>query len=106
LNHFKLAEMHKGWFVGNFSPSAIKTVAFEIAVKTYQSGDREDAHFHLIATEITLVQSGKVEMAGKQWDAGDIIVLAPGEITDFTALTDAVTVVVKMPCVSNDKYLV
>ena len=45
-------------------------------------------------------------MCGKEWSAGDVIVLEPGEVTDFEALTDAVNVVVKTPGASNDKYVV
>jgi len=45
-------------------------------------------------------------MLGKEWGSGDIIVLSPGDVTDFEALTDAVNVVVKTPGATNDKYLV
>jgi hypothetical protein len=45
-------------------------------------------------------------MCGKEWDAGSIVVLSPGDVTDFQVLEDAHTVVVKIPCVPNDKYLV
>ena len=37
--------------------------------------------------------------------AGDIAMVEPGEATDFVALTDAVTVVVKMPSAMGDEYL-
>jgi hypothetical protein len=33
------------------------------------------------------------------------VTIEPGEATDFTALTDTTTVVVKMPSVKGDKYL-
>lgn len=102
----KLDHMFKGWFVGNFEPTALTTEACEVAVKYYKAGETESAHFHKIATEVTLVVSGRVRMVGKEWGAGDIIVLGPGEVTDFMALTDAVNVVVKTPGASNDKYLV
>ena len=98
--------MFKGWFVGNFAPTALLTEACEVAVKRYRAGEQEEAHFHKIATEVTLVLSGQVRMAGKEWGPGDIIVLTPGEVTDFEALTDAVNVVVKIPGANNDKYLV
>jgi len=106
MNHANLNEMVKGWFVGEFSPTAFKTNACEVAVKSYKAGEKEDAHFHKIATEITLILSGRVRMAGKEWGAGDIIVLEPGDCTDFEALTDAVNVVVKTPGALNDKFLV
>lgn len=101
-----LDEMVKGWFVGNFTPTVHSTAACEVAVKRYKAGDRETAHYHKVATEITLVLEGRVRMAGKEWGPGSIIALSPGEATDFEALTDAVNVVVKTPGATNDKYLV
>jgi quercetin dioxygenase-like cupin family protein len=44
-------------------------------------------------------------MAGREWIEGDIVVLEPGEVSGFLALTDAVNVVVKTPGALNDKYL-
>lgn len=105
MNHARLEDMVKGWFVGGFTPTAHHTQACEVAVKHYNDGDSEAAHFHKIATEITLVISGRVRMAGREWSAGDIIVLNPGDVTDFEALTNAVNVVVKIPGLLNDKYI-
>ena len=101
----RLDQMVKGWFIGAFQPTAFSTDACEVAVKYYKAGDCEDAHYHKVATEITLILSGSVRMSGKDWHAGDIIVLEPGEVTDFLALTDAVNVVVKTPGASDDKYI-
>ena len=81
------------------------STACEVAVKHYAAGDREDVHHHRIATEITLIVSGEVEMMGRRWGAGDIVVVEPGEATDFVAHTDAVNVVVKLPSAAGDKYL-
>jgi quercetin dioxygenase-like cupin family protein len=104
--HANLRDMVKGWFVGGFTPNAFFTDACEVAVKQYKAGDYEASHFHKIATEVTLILSGRVRMAGSEWTAGDIIVLSPGEVTDFEALEDAVNVVVKVPGISDDKYIV
>ena len=97
--------MSKGWFVGNFSPSIIQTEAVEVAVKKYQAGFSEEWHFHRIATEITVIVSGEVEMNGQRFKEGDIVVIDPGEGTDFRAMTETVTTVVKIPGATNDKYL-
>lgn len=102
----KLEDMVKGWFVGGFEPAAFSTEACEVGVKHYTAGDREAAHFHKVATEVTLILSGKVCMRDQVWSTGDIIVLEPGDITAFEALTDAVTVVVKLPGALDDKYVV
>lgn len=104
MEKFKLADMTKGWFVGAFSPAAMRTPDVEVAVKHYKSGDSEAAHFHKVATEITLILEGTAEMCGEQLSEGDIVKLSPGEITPFKAITDVTTVVVKMPSVPQDKF--
>jgi quercetin dioxygenase-like cupin family protein len=105
VENFRLDDMIGGWFVGSFHPTALVTEECEVAVKTYSAGQTEQEHFHKIATEITLVLSGRVRMMGREWVAGDIIVLSPGEVTAFEAMTDATNVVVKIPGAINDKYL-
>ena len=105
MKHDRLDAMTKGWFLGDFLPTAFRTGACEVAVKHYRAGDHEGVHHHRIATEITVIVSGEVEMMGRRWQAGDIITVEPGEATDFTAITDAINVVVKLPGATNDKYL-
>jgi quercetin dioxygenase-like cupin family protein len=102
----RLDEMTRGWFIGDFTPSLLQTRAVEVAVMRYKAGDAERKHFHKIATEFTVVTQGEVEMNGRRYSVGDIIVMEPGEASDFHALTDAVTTVVKVPGAVNDKYLV
>ena len=105
MKHHRLEEMVKGWFVGDFAPTAYATKDCEVAVKRYNAGDREELHHHKIATEISLVLTGQVRMMGRVWKEGDIIVLEPGTATDFEAVTDAVNVVVKVPGAPEDKYM-
>ncbi|WP_026654819.1 hypothetical protein [Butyrivibrio sp. AE3003] len=102
----KLDSMTKGWFIGNFNPSLYKTNEVEIAVKSYKAGDYENKHYHKIATEYTVIIDGEVEMNGVRYKKNDIIVMEPGEATDFTAITDSTNVVVKIPGANNDKYIV
>ena len=106
MNHANLRDMVKGWFIGGFSPNAFLTEACEVAVKQYRAGEYEGEHFHKIATEITLILSGRARMCGREWGPGDIVVLSPGEATDFEALEDTVNVVVKVPGAPSDKYIV
>ncbi|AJJ19989.1 Uncharacterised protein [Yersinia intermedia] len=104
MKNFRIENMVGGWFVGAFQPTVLNSDACEVGVKKYNKGDKEEKHYHRIATEITYVIKGEVIMCEKVWKAGDIIVLSPGEETAFLALTDAVNVVVKVPGALNDKY--
>lgn len=97
--------MTKGWFIGDFIPTAFHTRDVEVAVKHYNTGDYDPAHYHKIATEITVLISGRADMNGVEYTTGDIITIKPGVSTDFRVLADnTVTVVVKIPGATNDKY--
>ena len=101
----RLDDMTKGWFVGNFTPTLFNTNDVEVAVKEYKKGQKESRHHHKIATEITVVISGKIRMNDIVYSKGDIIVMYPNEATDFEALEDTINAVVKIPGANNDKYL-
>jgi hypothetical protein len=105
LERHKLEKFIKGWFVGRFDPTLISTEAVEVAIKHYRAGNHEAEHYHKVATELTAIVSGRVRMSGEEFGAGEIVKIAPGRSTDFEALTDVTTVVVKMPCVAGDKYM-
>jgi quercetin dioxygenase-like cupin family protein len=102
----KLKDMFRGWVVGNFDPSLWKTDDVEVAVKNYKKGDYEPRHYHKIATEITVICKGRVLMNNELYEEGDIITIEPNEQTDFRALNDVITTVIKLPCTKGDKYLV
>ncbi len=104
MEKFELNEMVKGWFIGNFEPTLYQTDSVEVAVKHYKAGDFEGKHFHLIATEFTIILNGQAEMNGNVYVHNDIVKIKPGVSTDFKAITDVTTVVVKIPGAINDKY--
>ncbi len=100
-----LDEMIGGWFVGDFEPSVIRTKDFEVAVKSYKAGDKEARHVHKVATELTVIISGRVLMNSQEYEEGSIVEIPPNTSSDFEAIDDTVTVVVKTPSVSGDKYV-
>ena len=103
---FQLSDMKGGWFAGNFEPTLVRTGDFEVAVKSYKKGDYEKKHYHKIATEYTVITFGEVEMNKIKYSAGQIIRIDPGEATDFLVVSNiAITTVLKVPSVANDKYL-
>ncbi|MFO1161095.1 MAG: hypothetical protein U1E60_19795 [Reyranellaceae bacterium] len=104
MRHAQLGDMIKGWFVGDFDPSVLRTKECEVAVKRYDAADKETLHHHRIATEITVVVSGRVRMFGRDWEAGSIVIAEPSDATDFEALADTTIVVVKLPSITGDKY--
>ncbi len=100
----KLKDFIKGWFIGDFEPSLLKTNSFEVAIKRYKAGESENKHHHKLATEFTVIVTGEVIMNGVTYYENDIITILPYEATDFKCITDTITVVVKTPSIKNDKY--
>lgn len=99
-----LKEMIRGWFIGDFEPSLLKTKEFEVAVQSYSKGSIEKEHYHKLATEYTLILKGSALMQSKKYKEGDIVIIEPNEVTGFEALEDCQTLVVKVPSVKGDKY--
>lgn len=104
MKKFNLETYIKGWIIGNFEPTLLNTNDFEIAIKRYKKEDYEEPHYHKLATEWTIIVEGSVKMNDKIYYKNDIIKIEPNETTDFKCLTDVITVVIKIPCVKNDKY--
>jgi HAD superfamily hydrolase (TIGR01509 family) len=100
----KISDMIGGWFVGDFYPNILLSKDFEVAVKFYKKGDKEDWHVHKVGTEITVILDGQVKMRDNIYKHGDIILLEPNNGTSFEALSDVKTVVVKTPSAPQDKY--
>lgn len=101
----KLDDFVRGWFVGGFEPTLYKTTDVEVAVQRFKKGEKEVSHCHKIATEITVIISGRARMNEFILEPGSILRIDPGEYTEFEALEDTVTTVVKLPGALNDKYL-
>jgi quercetin dioxygenase-like cupin family protein len=104
VTHTHLDDMVRGWFVGDFGPSAVRMSEAEVAVQRFRAGDIEAEHHHRAAVEVTVIVSGRAIMCGREVTTGDILVLPPGTATSFQALDDTVTAVVKTPSVLGDKY--
>ncbi|GAB3478841.1 hypothetical protein [Marinomonas epiphytica] len=105
MTSYKLDSFVRGWIVGGFEPTLFKTTDVEVAIQSFKKGDKESSHCHKIATEITAIVNGKARMNGTIVAEGEIVKIEPGTFTDFEALEDTTTVVVKLPGALNDKYL-
>ena len=106
IEKFELQDMIKGWFIGNFHPTLLQTSEFEVAIKKYKKGDYEKTHLHKIAKEFTVIVTGAVKMNNVIYKEGEIVIINENVATDFEAITDTITLVVKTPSVTNDKYII
>lgn len=102
---YKLKDFKGGWVVGDFLPTLFASKDFEVAVKNYKKDDYEKKHHHKLATEITIIGKGSAEMNNVKYYEGDIIYLEPNDSSNFKALEDVITFVIKFPSIPSDKYV-
>jgi len=106
MKNFKLKNMTRGWFVGNFPSSAFQTDKCEATYKYFGKGETHEKHFHKISTEIILITTGEALINEKKFREGDILVVEPKEVISFKALTNTAIITIKVPSIPDDKYLV
>ena len=102
---FKEKDMVKGWLVGNFKPTCFDSKECEVAIKRFKKNDEEPTHYHKVATEITMVISGKIKMNDNCYKKGDIILVEPGEKVKFKSIKKSVVLSIKFPSITYDKYI-
>lgn len=99
-----LNEMTRGWFIGNFEPTAFATEDFEVGVLTHNKGEEWPAHYHKETFEINVLLSGKMMVQGKVINPNEIFIFNPYEVSDPVFLEDCKVLCVKTKSVPGDKY--
>ena len=100
-----LQNFKRGWIIGNFEPTLLKTDLFEIAIKYQKSGQYQQGHVHKVAKEYTVIVNGQCKINNEILVAGDVLILEPNQkFVKYECLKDSVNVVIKVPSVVGDKY--
>lgn len=102
----RIEDMKGGWFIGDFDPSVFKTNDFEIGYKLHPKGEKWDVHYHKVATEITYLIRGKMIIQDRELTTGDVFIIFPYEIADPVFIEDCEVIVIKVPSIVCDKYIV
>jgi len=100
----KLSDMTRGWFIGDFEPSVLRTRDFEVGILTHKKGETWPAHYHSVATEYNVLLEGRMRIAGEVVTPGDVFWFDPGDVADPEFLEDCRVCVVKTPSIIGDKY--
>jgi hypothetical protein len=99
-----LSEFWRGWFIGNFEPSILKTDQFEVGMLTHIKGEKWPKHYHAQHTEYNLLVKGKMAICNEVINEGEIFVLNPNEVADPEFLEDCLVLCIKQPSVPGDKH--
>ena len=104
MRKFNLSEMKRGWFIGNFIPSVLKTDLFEVGIMNHKKGEDWPNHFHSEATEYNVLLKGSMTVNGQKIKSGEIFILERKEPCKPIFKENCTIVCVKVPSVPGDKY--
>lgn len=104
MSKMNISEFKRGWIIGNFEPSILKS-DFEVMVRKDKKGDTFPRHFHKEATEYNVVINGKYKVDDEIYSSGDIFVIQPYKSSESECLESGEIVCVKNKSVRNDKYI-
>lgn len=98
-----LSVFTRGWFIGNFEPSVLKTSKFEVGVFKHSKGEDWPAHYHRSHDEYNVLVTGKMSIYGTIIEPESVFVVPKKCIVKPVFLEDCVIVCVKTPSIPGDK---
>ena len=104
MQKIDIKEMYRGWFIGNFDPSVLKTDLFEVGILKHKKGENWPEHYHAEATEYNVLIEGSMSINGTLIKAGEIFVIHRNEPSKPTFHDNCTIVCVKVPSIPGDKY--
>jgi NDP-sugar pyrophosphorylase family protein len=99
----RLEAMHRGWLIGDFTPSVLRTSAFEVAYLHHKKGEIWPAHVHFIGDEYNVLIRGSMKLNNEEISQGDIFIVKKGMLTKATFFEDCEVLCIKVPSVPSDK---
>ena len=106
MKKYNLSDFWRGWFIGNFEPSLLKTEQFEVGYLHHPKGEIWPDHYHKLGTEYNLLVKGKMKLNGIEICEGELFVIEPYEVAAPDFLEDCYIVCIKSPGPAKDKYIV
>lgn len=100
----RIEEFTRGWIIGDFEPSILKTKDFEVALLTHKKGEVWAKHYHKIGTEHNVLISGSMSICDTLMEPGDVFTFNPGDVADPIFHEDCKILCVKTPSIPGDKY--
>lgn len=105
---YRIEDFTRGWIIGDFEPSLIKTKDFEVGLLKHKKDEVWPNHVHMLADEYNVLVSGKmlIKYRDEEWYKllpGDVFVIAKGDSCKPMFLEDCTLLVVKVPSVIGDK---
>ena len=96
--------MHRGWIIGDFEPSILRTKEFEVAILFHPKGEEWPAHYHAQSVEYNVLLEGKMIMNGFTIEKDTVFVIKKNEVARPEFLEDCRVLCIKVPSLPGDKY--
>ena len=98
-----ISTMTRGWFIGDFTPSVLRTSHFEVGLMSHKKGENYAPHLHNELDEYNLLVSGKMMINNEIIEEGEIFIIKKGMLTKSEFFEDCKIVCVKQPSIPSDK---
>ena len=96
--------MTRGWCIGDFTPSILRTKDFEVGYLKHHKDQVWPAHLHKECDEYNILIKGKLNINNETINEGEIFVIPKGMLTSAKFLEDCEIVCIKVGSNSKDKY--
>lgn len=99
-----LNNMTRGWLIGDFEPSILRTKDFEVAIMYHKKDEMWRPHVHNEITEYNVLLHGKMKMNNELIEKGDVFIIPKNMLTHAVFLDDCEVLCIKLPSVPSDKH--
>ena len=93
----------RGWFIGDFEPSILRTKTWEMALLKHSKNEKWDFHYHSQADEVNVLLSGRMMLNGREIRARNMFTIPKKQIACPLFLEDCMILCIKTPSVIGDK---
>jgi dTDP-glucose pyrophosphorylase len=100
---YKLEDMFRGWYIGDFEPSVSKQSGFEVGYLLHKKGEKWQSHFHKNLNEVNLLVRGKMILNDIEIKENEIFVINKNIIASPIFLEDCYIICIKIPSMVGDK---
>ena len=106
IQMYKIEDMFRGWFVGNFEPSVMKNTGFEIGYLFHKKGEKWLTHYHNNLIEVNLLIDGKMILNDLEINKNEIFVIDKKVLACPIFLEDCYIICIKIPQMVGDKVII
>lgn len=106
IDIYKLEDMFRGWFVGNFEPSVFKHAGVEIGYLCHKKGEKWQTHYHNNLVEVNLLVEGKMILNDIELNKNQIFVIDKKVLACPIFLEDCYIMCIKIPSMVGDKIVI